>query len=196
MRTKIPNDDLIPVSKFITESERNLEIATAIYEQYEAARDEIVKGFVDRLTKDLEAKLDGWVFQCGSLFIERWAGFDFFKKAWKANYRIRLEAYEHGESMGFGVWRDPKALRNVPRSPQLLAAVREEHSEATSRSYFEAEIPMRSPASCWKTPQILWRMQNDENFREEVAALLLNLAGIAEKHVDALVKTALKPLKS
>jgi hypothetical protein len=184
------DDDLVPVAQFIAESERNLEIANAIYLQYENAREAIVKTFFARLTADLKPKLEGWSCRyTESFFLAKWGAFDIFKKEWKGRYTIRLEAYEYGESMGYGVWRDADALVGVPLGSEILRVVREHFPRAGSRSYYEAEIAMTSPAGCWKTPKILWRMQSDDTFRSEVAELLLQLVAIAEEHVDALAKT-------
>jgi hypothetical protein len=119
------HDDLIPVTAFITESERNLEIATVIFERYEEARGEIIKGFLDRLTADLKSKLSGWSFRYEPLFFEeRYGAFNMFKKQWKGRYRIRMEALEWGERMGYGVWRDADFLKSIPLSPELLTEVK------------------------------------------------------------------------
>ena len=185
------NDDLVPVSQFIAESERNIEIAAAIFEHYEEARAEIVKGFFDRLKKALQAKLPGWCFRYSEPFFDtRHGAFDMFKKPWKERYRIRIEAYQYGVSMGFGVWRDPELVGGIPLSAELLAAVKEDFPRATSRDYFEAEINMTSPAVDWRTPKALWRIHSDEAFRAEVEALLLQMVTLSEEHIDALVKVA------
>ena len=190
------NNDLVPVSQFITESERNLEIASVIYEQYEAARQQIVKEFFDRLTADLKAKLPGWSFRYSEPFFDaRHGAFDMFKKPWKERYRIRIEAYQFGVSMGFGVWRDRDLVRGIPFSAELLAAVKEDFPRATSRDYFEAEISMTSPAPEWRTPKALWQIHSDEAFRAEVEALLLQIVTLTEEHIDALVKIADKAEK-
>ena len=57
------NNDLIPINDFIAESDRNLTVATAVYEQYEAARDKLVAAFFKRLESDLAATVRNWKFE-------------------------------------------------------------------------------------------------------------------------------------
>jgi hypothetical protein len=47
---------------------------------------------------------------------------------------------------------------------------------------------MTSPAACWKTPKVLWRIHTDETFRTEVAELLLQLVAVAEERIDVLAE--------
>ena len=70
------DDDLVSVQQFIIESNRNLDIATAIYEQYEASREMIVKGFLGRLQTSLKATLNGWLYEYdGPFFTTRYSIF-------------------------------------------------------------------------------------------------------------------------
>jgi hypothetical protein len=47
---------------------------------------------------------------------------------------------------------------------------------------------MTSPATDWRKPKVLWRMQADESFRKEVATLMLELIDLTWKQVDDLCK--------
>ncbi len=185
----ITNDDLIPVSQFIAESEQNIQVATAIFENYTAARAIILSGFFDRLTADLKAQLPGWRFHYSAPFFEeRYGGYFFWKKSWKEQYRIGIEALQYGASMVFGVWRDFDLFKTIPLSAELLEAVKEEYPRATSRNYYEAEIQMTSPAADWRTPKSLWRIHSDETFRAEVKTFLLQMVTLTEEHIDTLGK--------
>jgi hypothetical protein len=184
------NDDLVAASQFIIENERNIEIATVIYEQYTDAREELVKRFLDRLTAALKARLPGWSCRYTlPFFTKRYGAFDLFKKAWGGCYAIRLEAYDWGKGMIYGVWRDASLLQ-VPPAAKLLAAIREKLPRATSRPWYEAEIVMNSPASDWRTPSALWRMHSDQAFLAEVEASLLEIVGLAETSIDTMANAA------
>jgi hypothetical protein len=182
-------DDLIPVTEFILRSERNLEIATAVFEQYKEAREQLLTEFLDRLQSDLEPEFPNWKFIRAPFFTDQWGHFSFYKPAWKAVYTVRLEAWDHGKRMIYGVSRD-RHLAKLPLRGELLEAVREAgFPAAKSRAAFEAEIDMTSPAKCWAKPEILWRLRTDDRFRAEVKDQLLRVARAAERHVDDLAKS-------
>ena len=184
------NNDSTPISQFILESEKNVEIATFIYENYDNARAELVKGFIERLEADLKGRLPDWSFEYDPPFFTSRYGILFLKKAkWLDCYAIVLEAFDEGNQMNYGVWRDETLIGAVPRNPELLAEVRKRLPQARSRKYYEAEIQMNSPAPDWRKPKVLWRMQTDETFRKEVAASLLEIVEIAEKRIGDLVKS-------
>jgi hypothetical protein len=160
------SDDLVSVKGFITESERNIEIASAIYEQFPAARQDIVREFFRKLAADLERKLPGWSTRYDPPFFDhQYGAFGIFKNTWNELYEVRIEAFKGGESMIYGVWRDERLLRRGARSEKLLAEVRKNVPDATSRQWYEAEIRMTSPAKDWRKPNVLWRMHSDKTFR-------------------------------
>jgi hypothetical protein len=193
MKTMKTSDDVVPVKQFIAESEQNLDIATAIYEQYEEAREAIVKAFLARLETDLSANLKGWSFSYDPpFFTSAYGSFSLNKLSWENRYAILLEAYDWGERMIYGVWRNEALIGSVPRSAELVGAVRKKLPDATSRKYYEAEIRLTSPAKDWRKPGVLWRMHSDATFRQEVKALLLEVVELGEKRIDALVKNPLK----
>jgi len=184
------NDDLVPVKEFITASPQNLEIATAIYEQYTAAREQILKNFFERLGKRLMADLPGWGYEYGPpFFTDQYGVFRIFKDSWKRRYEFVLEAYRWGERMNWGVWRREESLNGKPRSPEILAAVKKAFPAAKSRVYYEAEIPITSPATDWQKPDVLWRLHSDREFLREVEGLFKTLIEIAEGPVDKCVKS-------
>ena len=173
---KMQSDDLVPVQEFMRESLRNLEIGNAIFEQYEAARAGIVEDLFERLKGKLKLRLPDWKFEHRTkMFLEPWGAFDLSKPHWKRRYLVRIEAYRHGQSMGFGVWRDASALGGIGLCGKLLEEVKKHYASAKGRSWFEAEVAMTSPANCWKSPQV------------EIVVLLVNLAEIAEPFVERLI---------
>jgi len=189
MKTIKTNDDLIPVSRFIGESERNIEIANVIYEQYEDAREDILRGFFERLAAGLKAKLPDWSSRyTEAFFTTRYGAFDLFKSAWLERYTIRVEAYDWGHGVIYGVWRDAESLHNIPLNAKLFSTVKGKFPQTTSRAYYEAEIPMLSPAKDWRTPNALWRVHSDDKFRAEVESLLLEIANLTEAQIDLMVK--------
>jgi hypothetical protein len=141
------------------------------------------------LESDLSATLNDWAFEYSPrFFIDRWGAFAAFKPIWNGRYQTRVEAVDWGNRMIYGIWRHEDLIKGVPRSAELLATVRKKFPSATSRFWYEAEIRMTSPATDWRKPTVLWRMQSDESFRKEVAALMLELIDITEKQVDCLSK--------
>jgi hypothetical protein len=98
--------------------------------------------------------------------------------------------------MIYGVWRDERLVGAIPRNLELLAEVQKRIPRARGRKYYESEIQMNSPATDWRKPKVLWRMYTDETFRAEVVALLLELVDLAEKRIDAMVKSLPKSIGS
>ena len=184
------NDDLVAVTEFICASRQNLEIASAVFEQYEAAKAQIISGFFSRLANRLMNKLPGWSWEYApAFFTERYGRFGIWKNPWKGRYRIVIEAYDWGARTIGGVWRDENTLGSAPRDPNLLAAVKQLHpgDRCVGRTWFEAEVTLRSPAADWRTPEILWRIHSDERFLGEIANLFLDWVKASEKMVDAAV---------
>jgi hypothetical protein len=140
-------DDLIPVTDFMLECESNLVIAHAVHAHYIEARASVLQGFFSRLRNELSTRLDGWKFQYEpEFFTAQYGTFMFCKPKWDWNYAILVEAYDRGKKMVYGVWRNEDMLGKVPRSSQLLAAVRAQLKQATSRKWYEAARgPMAHP---------------------------------------------------
>jgi hypothetical protein len=188
-----PKNDLIPVKGFMTESRRNVEVATAVYNEYKGAREIIVKDFFTRVSKLLKRskKFQSWETEYdGDFFNEEYSAYRLRKKSWREKYDIRIEAWRFGDRMIYGVWRDKEQLDRVNRSNALLQAIRQKlpGAKLKARDYYEAEITMDFPEPDWRQPKVLWRMVNDERFAMEVGALLSEIAEIAEEHVDKLMQ--------
>jgi hypothetical protein len=182
------NDDLVPVTEFISASRQNLEIAEAIYAQYEMARERIIQGFFARLGENLINKLPGWSREYApTFFMERYGQFSIWKESWQGHYRFAIEAYDWGAGMIGGVWRDENALGGVSRNSEILAAINKLHprDRCRDRVWFEAEVTLRSPAADWRKPEVLWRIHSDAQFLAEVEALFLGWVKSAERLVDA-----------
>lgn len=185
------NDELNPVTKFITASQSNLEIAAAVYDNYEAGREQILKSFFKKLAKRLTAKHPDWESEYApALFSERYGRFGIWKRLWKGHYRLVIEGYNWGERMIGGVWRDEFYLKGVPLNPKILPAIKELHNrdKCVSRGYYEAEVTLRFPASDWREPATLWRIHTDPRFLEEVEALFRSWMDIASPILDAAYK--------
>jgi hypothetical protein len=163
-----------------------------VYQEFENARDALIADFFARVTKILknQRRFQSWEMNYGGgFFIERYAAYRLRKKAWTSKYDIRIEAYEYGNRMIYGVWRDKDQLPRVERNSALLQTVREKIPgvKLRSRDYFEAEITMDYPEPDWRRPKVLWRMAQDRKFDIEVADLLVEIADISERYVDRLV---------
>lgn len=178
------------LTEYMLESEKNLRLAEATYVRYEAARQQIMVGFFKRLTARLTQVLPGWEFHYDAqFFTDKYGAYSACNPAWRKQYFLQLEAFEHGDRIIYGIWRDEDKLRNRRRSAPILAAVQKVHPSAKSRIYYEAEITLRSPAPDWRPPAILWRIHKDPNFLEDVALQLLEVVELTDKQVKALVKT-------
>ncbi len=185
-------NESIPLTDFILESERNLNVAEAAYSHFEAARDQIIRGFCKRLGAELTRKLWYWKSAYHEpFFLERYGYFDLWKPGWENQYAIRLEACEHGARMIYGVWRDEGEIGERPRSGELFLAVRTALPSAKlkARTYYEAEITMHAPAPDWRLPGVLLRIHDDAKFPREVVAQILEVAGLTEAFIDGLVAT-------
>lgn len=179
-------DDLVPITEFLLESETNLAVAKAIYDQYENAVGVLIAAFFEKVKSELRVGREDWSFECGKFLVDQYAGFMLSKPSWKDCYTVRLEASGWGTRMIYGVWRREDRIGGVERNAKLLGMVRESFPSAKSRRWYEAEVLMTSPASDWSKPEVLWRMHTDKNFLKEVVALLLQVIALAEIQLDAM----------
>jgi hypothetical protein len=187
--------DSIPLTNFILESKRNLRVAEAAYSHFKAARENLMRGFFGKLSAQLSRNLPGWIpAYRGPFFVERYGCFDVWKPSWRKQYAIRLEAWEHGARMIYGVWRDEEEIRDRPRSAELLRVLKEAMPAAKikARTFYEAEITMHAPEPDWRLPGVLWRIHDDDEFLREVAAQILEVARPTEGLIDGLVATYAK----
>jgi hypothetical protein len=185
--------DSDPVQDYILEGENNLHIAAAVFDAWSKVRRKLVLGFLGRLEHALSRKteLEGWTFGrlWGEPFEDAEAGFDFWRPTWREEYYVGLHFWNYGQEMSFGLGRDAdkEHIRKSPHCDELLAAVKEHYVHASHRTWWEANVRMQ-PEDDWQKPEVLWRMrdENDE-FLNEVAAQLLDVANISAPFVDELI---------
>lgn len=178
-----------PIEDFTLSNERNLRIASAVFEAWPKARQKVVDGFLKRLSSKLKEELKDWEFLMdeAQFFEERWATFYFWKPAWEDQYEIGLQCHDFGEKIVFGVCREMDA-KTKPFCDELLQTIKELHPSARTQTWWEARMSMHSPAADWRTPDVLWRMHTDDKFLNEVAEQLLEVAKASEKIIDGLIR--------
>jgi hypothetical protein len=182
---------VLAIADYIIGNERNLRLSEAIYaSSYENARERIMKGFFERLTKRMLKDFPGWKGRYDEpFFIDQYGAYDFSNPAWSDEYSIRLEAWKKGDRIIYGVWRDEEKLHKRPRSTAILMAVQKAHPSAISRMYYEAEVTLRSPEPDWREPEVLWRIHTDRDFLEDVAVQLLEVIELTRKLVTSSAKS-------
>jgi len=178
------------IQDFILKNPNNLSIAAAVQEAWFDVRQKIVSRFCDRLDSRLGKRFRGWKFQRWErFFVDAWPCYYFWKSPWDRQYYICLECGNYGDTVSFGVMRDKDYIAKRQLSQELLDVVRELYPSASSNSWWEAGVPMRSPAADWRKPEVLWRIHKDEKFLEEVAQQLTEVANVCEPIVDRLART-------
>jgi len=186
--------DSNPVQDYILEEKDHLRIAAAVFEAWPEVRNRLVLAFLDRLECALKQKKDlkDWNFErWGSPFVDWEAGFDFGNQMWKDEYSVSLYFGDYGEDVYFGLARnaEKERIKNSSPGPELLTAIKEHYTSAGSTKWWEAWVSVQSLPDDWTKWEVLWRMrdENDE-FLNEVAAQLLNVAQISDKIVDRLAR--------
>lgn len=186
---KTTNSD--PVQDYILEDEDHMRIAAAVFDAWPEVRNRLVSAFLDRLERALKQKKDlkEWEFERWNIpFINEEAGFDFGKAIWKKAYYVGLHFWSHGHQVTFGLGRDAskRDIEQRRHDDKLLAAVTKRHASAKAGKWWEANVRMQ-PEDDWQKPEVLWRLrdENDE-FLNEVAAQLLEVARISAPFVDQL----------
>lgn len=178
-----------PVENFILSSEDNLKIAAAVADAWPQARKILVTDFLKRLEAAWGKKLKGWNCRIdGNFFTDPYADFLFWKPQWEEQYCVTLECHDYGNGMMFGLTRDEDQIKGRPFSSELLAAISTAFPSARSRTWWEANIKMQTPAKDWRKPEVLWRMRTDDKFLSEVVGQLLEVAKISEPIVDKLAR--------
>jgi hypothetical protein len=179
-----------PVQDYILKSERNLAVAAAVGEAWPQVRGKLVSAFLDRLDSRLKKKLKGWKSeQDGEGFFNKpYPGYYIGKPAWNGQYWIRLECYEYGNKMVFGVAREHSIIGKRPHCEELFATMKDINPSVTSHKWWEARTTMRSPAPDWRKPEVLWQMHKDGKFLNDVAEQLLEVAEISGPFIDRWVR--------
>ncbi len=186
------NDDLVPITEFITASQNNLEIAAAVFDHYPAARDETLTSFFHNLGERLVGSQTGWWFDYSpKFFTERYGAFKIAKEGWQGKYEIRIEAHNWGEKIIGGVWRHHGILRHTNYIPGLQEAFAGASLHPKRWMWYEAQFDLQSPSSDWREPGTLWRIQTDPRFLDEVEALFRSWMEIAVPHLDQAIETQL-----
>jgi hypothetical protein len=134
-------------------------------------RGQIVVGFLDPLETRLKRQLKGWQFDATSgvrFFETNYMGYHFGKPAWSDDYGIALQADDYGRRMVIGVWRNKPRVGKRRFSDELLEAMKAIYQTAK--------------------PDVLWRMNKERKFLDDVAGQLPQLAKISEPIIDGLVR--------
>jgi hypothetical protein len=180
------------IEDFILKDEQNLRTAVAVSEAWPDARARLVAGFLERLRERLLNELPGWRYEqkWGNYVADRWACFCISKEKWARQYHIALQADAWGKAMLFGVLRDwdQEVVKTRDLSGKLLDAVCQIHPSARATKWWEAVVAMRSPASDWRAPDVLWRMHSEEAFLAGVVEQLLGVARTTEPCLDQLTR--------
>jgi hypothetical protein len=178
-----------PVQDFILRDEQNLRTAAAVAVAWPETRKRIANEFLGRFGAKLQAELPGWISAPWEQFFEHgYASFFVEKKSWSGEYGITLQADYHGGRMMFGVERENKIIADRPLSPEVLEAVRPLFPSVRTKPWWDAQVPMRVPASDWTSPEVLWRMHTDPSFLNSVADQMLAIAKATESIIDRLTK--------
>jgi len=174
------NDDLVPITEFITASQSNLEIAAAVFDHY--------------LTEDLPPPprtktkagkgSDAQDVTSFTLNVDKKGNIKIAKESWQGKYEIRIEAHNWGEKMMGGVWRHHGILRHTNYIPGLQEAFAGASLHPKRWMWYEAQFDLQSPASDWREPATLWRIHTDPRFLDEVEALFRSWMGIAVPLLD------------
>lgn len=174
------------IRDYILQNEKNLHIAATVSEAWLSAREKIVAGFLRRLKASLRKELKGWKFYPeGRFFVDQYPTYRLRKRKWKQHW-IGLQCDDYGDRMLIGIGRETAATREMPLHPDLLSALKKISHSAKSHKWWEARVPLRSPAPDWRKPEILWRMHKDKHFLTEVAEQLLEIVKVSEQTIDQL----------
>jgi hypothetical protein len=135
-------------------------------------------------------KLEGWESSRTERFlVDDYASCDFCKPAWGGEYFLGLQAGKYGSEITIGVWRKRSKVLNRPFSTELLDAVQKNHPTACfMKPWWDVAVTMKSPASDWRKPDVLWKMNQDSTFLDDVAEQLLDLAKTSAPIIDGLVQ--------
>jgi hypothetical protein len=173
---------------YLLKNEHNLSLAVAVADAWLETRLIIVSGFLARLDERLKKKLRGWKSErYDTFFVDPYPSFFVSKPEW-VHYSIGIQAANYGEDITLGIARDTNDKRKVPLEPSLLRAVQQIHPSANSHGWWEARVRLRSPATDWRKPEVLWRMHTKTEFLSDVANQILEIAKVSEPLIDRVVR--------
>lgn len=177
-----------PLQEFILKDEQNFRIAAAISEAWPDARNRLATAFLERLTTKLLQELPGWQTETWETCFEHpYASFCLYKPTWEF-YWIELQLTDYGEKTRLGIVRYEDLISDRPLTPEVLETVRKLFPSAKSGKWWEAVMILRSPATDWRPPEVLWRMHSDTSFLDAVADQMLRLAQATGAVLDRLNK--------
>ena len=177
------------IEDYILKSERNLGVAAAVATAWPEARAKLISTFLGRLASRLKKKLKGWNYEQwdGRFFLDPHPGFSIWKPSWKL-HAIALQPFQYGVRMDIGVIRTTDNTQKLPLHESLLSAVQKILPSAKSNPWWEAWVPMHSPATDWRKPEVLWRIHKDPAFLTHVANQLLEIAEVSAPIIDGLAR--------
>jgi hypothetical protein len=177
-----------PIQEFILKDEQNLRIAVAVSEAWPKVRSRITTTFLDRLTTKLVNELPRWATETWeTCFEHRYASFQLYKPTWEY-YWVNLQFRDWGQNVRLGIEREESLVSDRPFSSDILEAVRKFYPSATQAKWWEASFVLRSPATDWRAPEVLWRIHTDSSFLDSVAEQMVALAKATESILDRLNK--------
>jgi hypothetical protein len=176
------------IQKFILQSEGNFRIAAAVAEAWREARRQLMSSFLDRLETRLTTKLKGWKSWRDPNFFKTSAGYYIAKPEWEESYWIGFECWPDGSRIDIGISWETDNVRKQAVA-ELLTALQTIYPSAKSTlGYGWVYAMLRSPASDWSKPDVLWQMHKDPEFVTDLANQLLAIAKVSEHIIDRLVR--------
>lgn len=177
------------LEQFILKDEKNLYIAEAISRALPETRKRIGETFLTKLSANLVTALPGWKTETWqSCFEHSYATYYLHKPAWKTQYYINLQFTEFGHKILIGIQRNVELdlISARPFSAEIFSAVASLYPSTKSNKWWEGVAVMRSPATDWGTPEVLWRVYQDPTFLNAVTEQMLALAKATEPILDRL----------
>jgi hypothetical protein len=166
---------------------RRLELAAHVTDAWIGLKSRIWAEFLVRLEIRLARQLsivdrrtDDGPFVGGG----RYPTFKIWLTGWPTTRALALQSAEGGKVVRFGIVRETNCRTQLPMKPEILNSIREGFPNASDKgvgSWWEAFIPMTSPASDWSRPDVMFRMHGEASFLEEVATQLRHVAVSTER---------------
>jgi hypothetical protein len=176
------------IQNFILQSKENFRIAAAVAETWPEARKQLIYSFLDRLETRLTKKLKGWKPWREGNFFKTTAGYYITKPEWGESYWIGFECWPDGSRIDICIYWETDNIRKQAIA-ELLTALQTRYPSAKSHPGWRCVYAMlRSPASDWSKPDVLWQMHKDPEFVTDLANQLLEISEVSEHIIDRLVR--------